>query len=84
MTTTTATTATTTTTTITVRTAGGLEREIQSEYFRKSFKPMRWMTAQGIAAARRLPDMEIGETLTMERDYHHRHGLKRETITRIA
>lgn len=53
-------------------------------YFSRSFRPMRWMQPEHIAAARRVPLMAVGETLTLARDFHPRHGVKTRTVTRLA
>lgn len=53
-------------------------------HFSASFRAMRWMEPQDIAAAKRLPQMAIGESVTLAEGFHPIHGIKRRTVTRVA
>jgi hypothetical protein len=62
----------------------GRMRIMDPQYFASQFRPMRWMTADDVAAARRVPCMEVGETVVLADRFHPRHGVKRYSMTRLA
>lgn len=66
------------------RDGGGSITKFDPGYFSRGFRRERWMEAADIAAAARVPQMAVGETITLARGYHPRHGVKRYTLTRLA
>ena len=48
------------------------------------FRPLRWMTKQGIETMKNLLKLKVGETFTREISFHPRHGINTRTARRIA
>jgi hypothetical protein len=54
------------------------------DYHQKGFRPLRWMTKEGIATMQNLLSVKVGESFTREISFHPRHGMKTKTSKRLA
>ena len=54
-------------------------------YHQSGFRPLRWMTKEGIATMQTLTTrVKVGDTFTREMSYHPRHGITTRTARRLA
>lgn len=54
-------------------------------YAMRGFRPLRWMTREGIATMRNLTSrVKVGDSFTREISFHPRHGITTRTARRIA
>ena len=54
-------------------------------YHQNGFRPLRWMTKEGIATMRTLTTrVKVGDTFTREMSFHPRHGITTRTARRLA
>jgi hypothetical protein len=53
-------------------------------YAVKGFRPLRWMTKEGIATMRNLMQIKVGETFIREVSFHPRHGITTRSALRLA
>jgi hypothetical protein len=54
-------------------------------YHQSGFRPLRWMTKEGIATMRNLTTrVKVGDTFTREISFHPRHGITTRSARRLA
>jgi len=54
-------------------------------YHQNGFRPLRWMTAAGIATMQNLTTrIKVGDSFTREISFHPRHGITTRTARRLA
>jgi hypothetical protein len=54
-------------------------------YHQNGFRPLRWMTSEGIETMRNLTTrVKVGDTFTREISFHPRHGITTRTARRLA
>lgn len=50
----------------------------------RCFRPLRWMTREGIATMQNLLKLKVGETFVREVRFHPRHGITTRSARRLA
>ena len=50
----------------------------------RCFRPLRWMTREGIRTMQNLLKLKVGESFTREISFHPRHGIKTRSARRLA
>ena len=50
----------------------------------RCFRPLRWMTREGIRTMQNLLKLKVGETFIREISFHPRHGIKTRSARRLA
>jgi hypothetical protein len=54
-------------------------------YHQNNFRPLRWMTSEGIATMQNLATrVKVGDTFTREISFHPRHGITTRRALRLA